>query len=103
VTTSDGSLPARWCDAANPYNEKSLLSRALENTVFVAQANVAGPDQGSVTGIIAPDGTLVAALAYGEIGVVAADIDLALANGLMASRWAPDRNVLIATHALEPA
>ena len=28
VTTTDGSLPARWCDADNPYNEKSLLSRA---------------------------------------------------------------------------
>ena len=24
--------PTRWCDAANPYNEKALLCRALENT-----------------------------------------------------------------------
>lgn len=32
VTTDDGSLPTQWCAAENPYNEKSLLCRALENT-----------------------------------------------------------------------
>ena len=68
VVTDDGSLPTRWCDAANPYNEKSLMVRALENTIYVAAANNAGPTQGSVTGIIAPDGTLVASLPYGEVG-----------------------------------
>ena len=36
VTTGDGSLPAVWCDAANPYNEKALLCRALENSIYVA-------------------------------------------------------------------
>jgi predicted amidohydrolase len=91
VTTDDGSLPARWCDATNPYNEKALLCRALENTVYVAAANNAGPDQGSVTGIIDPDGTLVASLDYGEVGVVAADIDLHRADGRLARRWAPER------------
>ena len=93
VTTEDGSLPARWCDATNPYNEKALLCRALENTVYVAASNVAGPDQGSVTGIIAPDGTLVASLDYGSVGVVAADIDLDLADRRLALRWAPERNL----------
>ena len=68
--------------------------RALENTVFVAASNVAGPDQGSVTGVIAPDGTLVASLDYGVVGVVAADIDLALATRLLALRWAPERSVV---------
>jgi len=92
VTTDDGSLPTRWCDASNPYNEKALLCRALENTVFVAASNVAGPDQGSITGIIAPDGRLVASLAYGLVGVVAADIDLDLADRRLALRWAPERN-----------
>ncbi len=93
VTTSDGSLPTGWCDALNPYNEKALMVRALENAVFIAQSNVAGPDQGSVTGIVAPDGSLVASLPYGEVGVVAADIDLELATRRLALRWAPDRNV----------
>jgi predicted amidohydrolase len=93
VTTDDGSLPARWCDAANPYNEKAVVCRALENTVYVAAANAAGPNQGSVTGIIAPDGTLVASLDYGRVGVVAADIDLDLADRRLALRWSPERNV----------
>jgi predicted amidohydrolase len=93
VTTDDGSLPVRWGDPANPYNEKALMLRALENTVYVAAANNATPDQGSVSGVIDPSGTLVASLPYGEIGVVAADIDLDAATRLLALRWAPGRNV----------
>jgi predicted amidohydrolase len=92
VTTDDGSLPSRWCATTSPYNEKALLCRALENTVYVAASNVAGPSQGSLTGIIAPDGMLVASLAYGQVGVAAADLDLARATGLIARRWAPERN-----------
>jgi predicted amidohydrolase len=93
VTTDDGSLPARWCDASNPYNERAILCRALENTVYVAASNVAGSDQGSATCIIAPDGTQLASLDYGAVGVVAADIDLDQADRRMALRWAPGRNV----------
>ena len=48
VVTDDGTLPSRWCDASNPYNEKALMCRALENTVYVAASNVAAPDQGSI-------------------------------------------------------
>jgi predicted amidohydrolase len=92
VTTGDGSRPTGWCDAGNPYNEKALMLRAYENEVYIAQSNVAGLDQGSITGIIGPDGALVASLAYGEVGVVAADIDPTLATGRMARRWAPERN-----------
>jgi predicted amidohydrolase len=95
VTTDDGSLPARWCDAANPYNEKALLCRALESTVYVAAANVAGPDQGSASAVIAPDGRLVAQVPYGEVGVATADVDPALADGLMARRFAPERNAVL--------
>ena len=96
VTTDDGSLPTRWCDASSPYNEKALLCRALENSVYVAQANVACPDQGSASCIVAPDGSLLAQVPYGEVGVAAADVDLALADGLLARRWAPDRNRAVA-------
>jgi predicted amidohydrolase len=93
VWTDDGSRPTRWRDPENPYNETALRLRAMENTVYVAQANVAAPDQGSITGIVAPDGSLLAGLPYGEAGVVAADIDLALADRRLALRWAPERNV----------
>jgi len=94
VTTDDGSLPTTWCDPANPYNEKALMLRALENTVYVAAANVAGPDQGSVTGIIDPDGRLVVSVPYGVEGVVAGDLDLDRASRRLALRWAPGRNAV---------
>jgi predicted amidohydrolase len=103
VTTGDGSLPGRWCDAANPYNEKALLCRALENTVYLAASNVAGPDQGSITGIVAPDGSLVTSLPYGQVGVVAAEVDLDLADRRLALRWAPERNVLTGDRVEAPA
>src|SRR3954453_1490101 len=96
VTTDDGSLPRRWCDASSPYNEKALLCRALENSVYVAQANVAAPDQGSATCVVSPDGSLLAQVPYGEVGVAVADVDLSLADGLLARRWAPDRNQPVA-------
>jgi predicted amidohydrolase len=92
VSTRDGSLPSRWLDAANPYNEKALLCRALENTVFVAAANTAGPIQGSASCIIAPDGALLASVPYGQVGVATADIDLERATRLIARRWAPERS-----------
>jgi predicted amidohydrolase len=93
VTTQDGSLPTRWCDPASPYNEKALMCRAFENTIYVAAANTATPDQGSITGIVGPDGALVASLEYGRVGVVAADLDLDRATRLIARRWAPERSV----------
>jgi predicted amidohydrolase len=93
VTTKGGALPTRWCDPASPYNEKALMCRAMENTVFVAAANLAAPNQGSVTGIVGPDGALVASVPYGRVGVVAADLDLARATRLISRRWAPDRSV----------
>jgi predicted amidohydrolase len=96
VTGGGARLPDRWCDAATPYNEKALMCRALENTVYVAASNVAGPDQGSATGLIAPDGSLLAQVPYGETGVVALDLDLDLADATMARRWAPARNRLVA-------
>jgi predicted amidohydrolase len=93
LMTKDGSLPVRWCDPSSPYNEKALLCRALENTVYVAAANVAASDQGSATCIIAPDGALVTSVAYGRVGVASADLDLDRASRLLARRWAPERNV----------
>ena len=93
VTTEHGGLPERWCDPASPYEEKAHMCRALENTIYVAPSNTAGPDQGAATCIIDPDGALVAQVPYGEVGVAVADIDLERADGLLARRWSPERNV----------
>jgi predicted amidohydrolase len=94
VTTVDGSLPSGWLDPRAPYNEKALLCRAMENTVFVAAANVAGPSQGSFSGIIGPDGSLLTSVPYGRTGVAVAELELDLATRLIARRWAPERSLL---------
>ncbi len=60
----------------------------------MAQANVAGPDQGSATCVVAPDGTWVAGLPYGVVGVAVADIDVERADGRIARRWAPERSLV---------
>lgn len=92
VGTDDGSLPPHWLAPGSPYNEQAIRCRALENSVFVAAANIAGPDQGSITGVIGPEGSLEASLPYGRIGVATADLDLLRADARMARRWAPERN-----------
>lgn len=94
VTTEGGPLPTQWCAPSNPYNEKALMCRAIENTIFVAAADIAGPDQGSATCIIDPSGALIAQVPYGQVGVAVADVDLSAATGLIAHRWAPERNRL---------
>jgi predicted amidohydrolase len=99
VTTEGAPLPTRWCDPANPYNEQAIRMRALENRVYVAAADSAGPEQGSVTGIIDPDGDLVASLPYGTVGVVTSDIELDRADRTLALRWAPERNARTGTAA----
>jgi predicted amidohydrolase len=92
VVTADGSLARRFGDADNPYNEKAILCRALENTVYVAAANAAAPDQGSASCVIGPGGELLAQAPYGAPGIAVADIDPARADGLMARRFDPERN-----------
>jgi len=92
VVTDDGTLARRFGDAENPYNEKAVLVRALENTIYVAAANAAAPDQGSASCVISPEGALLAQVPYGTPGVAVADIDPAPADGLMARRFSPERN-----------
>lgn len=94
VVTEDGSLPSRWRDPTNSYHESALMLRALENTIYVAQANCAGTDQGSITGVVDPGGVLVAGLPYGKVGVVTADVDLEHATRHLALRWRPERSLV---------
>jgi predicted amidohydrolase len=49
VRTDDGSLPSQWCAASNPHKRNGGAAPALENTVYVAGANNAGPDQVSAS------------------------------------------------------
>ena len=79
-----------WGNKNNPYYEKAMMMRALENTIYFASVNYAMRFHESGTAFINPDGTCLANEVYGKQGVLVADIDLTLATGLLASRFKPE-------------
>jgi 5-aminopentanamidase len=74
----------------NPYYEKAMMMRALENTIYFASSNYASLFPDSASALIAPDGKCVAHSAYGLPGVFVADINLGQATGLLAKRLKPE-------------
>jgi predicted amidohydrolase len=74
----------------NPYYEKAMMMRALENTIYFASSNYASLFPDSASALIAPDGKCVAHSAYGLPGVFVADINLGQATGLLAKRFKPE-------------
>jgi predicted amidohydrolase len=80
-----------WGHRDNPYYEKAIMMRAMENTSYFASSNYAMrfPESGSC--MIAPDGRCVAHAVYGEPGFFVADIDLTAATGLLAKRFKPEK------------
>jgi predicted amidohydrolase len=81
-----GYVPTTFADPANTFHEKAVLCRAAENTCYVASVNCASPGSPTTSAIARPDGSLLAHQPYGEHGLLVADIDLAAATGLLASR-----------------
>lgn len=75
-----------WFDKKSPYYEKAAMMRAVENTIYFASINYATRFQESATSLTAPDGKCIAYQPYGKAGVLVADIDIALATGLLAKR-----------------
>ena len=78
--------PASYGDPANSFHEKAVLCRAAENTCYFATVNFASPGSPTTSAVANPDGTLLAYQPYGEEGLLIADIDLAAATGLLATR-----------------
>ena len=78
--------PTTFADPANTFHEKAMLCRAAENTCYFASVNYASPGSGTTSAIANPDGTVLAWQPYGEAGLLVADLDLARATGLLASR-----------------
>jgi predicted amidohydrolase len=76
-----------WCNANNPYYEKAMIMRALENTIYFAGVNYATRYQESATALIAPDGKCIMRQQYGKPGVIVADIEIIKATGLLAKRF----------------
>jgi predicted amidohydrolase len=78
--------PLTFADPANTFHEKAMLCRAAENTCFFASVNCASEGSGTTSAIARPDGTLQCYQPYGQEGLLVADLDLAAATGLLASR-----------------
>jgi predicted amidohydrolase len=78
--------PATFADPCNSFHEKAALCRAAENTCYFATVNFASAGSPTTSALVRPDGTLQAFQPYGEEGLLVADIDLAEATGLLASR-----------------
>jgi predicted amidohydrolase len=78
--------PTTFADPANTFHEKAALCRAAENTCYFATVNYASPGSPTTSAIVRPDGTPLSYQPYGEEGLLIADIDIALATGLLATR-----------------
>lgn len=78
--------PTTFADPANTFHEKAALCRAAENTCFFATVNYATEGRGTTSAIVRPDGTVLAWHPYDRDGLLVADLDLAEATGLLASR-----------------
>jgi len=86
-----GTRLSDWGAATNPYYERAMICRSLENTIFFASVNYALRFQESATSLIAPSGICQAFLPYGQEGVLVQSIDLEQATGALAARYAPER------------
>jgi predicted amidohydrolase len=84
-----GPTLTEWGNKNNPYYEKAMMMRAMENTIYFASSNYTTQFQESASCIIAPDGVCIVHQHYGNSGVIVADIDPALATAKLAKRFKP--------------
>ena len=91
-SNTHGVQLTEWGAKDNPYYEKAMMMRAMENTIYFAGSNYAFLFPDSASSLIGPDGTCIAHERYGKAGVIVADIDLAPATGLLAKRYKPTPN-----------
>jgi predicted amidohydrolase len=82
-----GYLASTFADPANSFHEKAALCRAAENTCYFATINCASAGSPTTSALVRPDGTLVSYQQYGKEGLLIADIDIATATGLLATRY----------------
>ena len=86
-----GAVPRYWGDPAPPYFENAMIARAAENAIYFASVNFALRYQETATSVVAPDGSCVAHMAYGEEALLVVDLDPGAATGAYARRYAPER------------
>jgi predicted amidohydrolase len=90
---TEGVELQEWGGKDNPYYEKAMMMRAVENTIYFASVNYATRYPESATSLIAPDGKCIAYQPYGKAGVLVADIDPEKATGKLAKRFKPNNYV----------
>lgn len=81
-----GYAPSSFGEPANTFHEKAALCRAAENTCYFATVNYASAGSATTSAVVQPDGTLLGYQPYGQEGLFIADVDLAAATGLLATR-----------------
>lgn len=84
---TDGPELAEWGHKDNPYYEKAMMMRAMENTIYFASVNYGFRFPESASSVIAPDGTCLGFQPYGKAGVIVVNIDTEKATGLLAKRF----------------
>ncbi len=84
-----GQRPSEYRDRNNPYYEQAMMCRALENNIYFASVNYAFAFQESATCVIGPTGDCLGYQAYGESGLLVADIDPTQATRHLALRYNP--------------
>jgi predicted amidohydrolase len=87
---AEGEELTEWGNKANPYYEKAMMMRALENTIYFASSNYATIYPESASSLIGPTGECIVHQPYGKEGVFVAEIDTDLATGLLAKRFKAD-------------
>jgi predicted amidohydrolase len=88
-SNTNGTKLTEWGHKENPYYEKAMIMRALENTIYFASSNYASIYPESASAIISPDGSCIKHEIYGRTGVIVVDLDISLATGLLAKRLKP--------------
>ncbi|MDX2193710.1 MAG: carbon-nitrogen hydrolase family protein [Gemmatimonadales bacterium] len=78
--------PATFADPAGSFHEAATRVRAAENGIWFATCNVASPGAPTTSAVLGPDGDVLAWQPHGLEGLLVAELDLALASGLLARR-----------------
>lgn len=86
-SNTDGIQLTEWGDKSNPYYEKAMMMRALENTIYFARVNYSSRYPDSASSIIDPNGNCVMHEVYGRNGIIIGDIDPNQATGILAKRF----------------
>jgi predicted amidohydrolase len=83
----EGVKLTEWGNKHNPYYERAMMMRALENTIYFASINYSSLYSESASAIIDPLGNCVVYEAYGTTGIIIAEIDPNKATGILAKRF----------------